>query len=161
MDMQLVFEMQQVLPDQDLDDLEYDPVIEANDLREVEQLEEARMLLAGLLETDLRCLDARAHLGSMCFDQEVHRAFQHFELGVRIGQLSVGESFVGLLPWFNLDNRPFLRCLNGYGLCLWRLEPWEEAQLTFQTMLDLDSDDVLDASSSLQLIVAQEQCTED
>ena len=43
MDMQLVFEMQQVLPDQDLDDLEYDPVIEANDLREVEQLEEARI----------------------------------------------------------------------------------------------------------------------
>ena len=158
---QMVFEMQQILPDQDLDDLEYDPIIEANDLRELEQFEEARSLLAGLLETDLRCLDAHAHLGSMCFDQEVHRALQHFELGVRIGQLSVNDSFDGLLPWFKLDNRPFLRCLNGYGLCLWRMERWEEAQMTFQTMLDLDSDDALDAGSSLQLVVAREQWMED
>ena len=50
-------------------------------LREIEQFEEAHSLLAGLLETDLRCLDAHAHLGSMCFDQEVHRALQHFRVG--------------------------------------------------------------------------------
>ena len=97
----------------------------------------------------------------MCFDHEVHRALQHFELGVRIGQLSVNDSFDGLLPWFKLNNRPFLRCLNGYGLCLWRLEQWDEAQMTFQTMLDLDSDDALDAGSSLQLVVAREQWMEE
>ena len=158
---QMVFEMQQILPGQDPDDLEYDPIIEANDLREAEQFEEARSLLAGLLETDLRCLDAHAQLGSMCFDQEVHRALQHFELGVRIGKLTVNDSFSGLLPWFKLDNRPFLRCLYGYALCLWRLGQWEKAQMTFQTMLDLDPDDVLDASSSLQLVVAHEPWTED
>ena len=157
---QMVFEMQQILPGQDPDDLEYDPIIEANDLREVEQFEEARSLLAGLLETDLRCLDAHAHLGSMCFDREVHRALQHFELGVCIGKLTVDDSFSGLLPWFKLDNRPFLRCLNGYALCLWRLGQWEEAQMTFQTMLDLDPDDALDARSSLQLVIAHEQWTE-
>ncbi|MDB3935689.1 hypothetical protein N9383_03090, partial [Granulosicoccus sp.] len=150
---QMVFEMQQILPCKDPDDLEYDPIILVNELREIEQFEEARSLLARLLETDLRCLDAYAHLGSMCFDREVHRALQHFELGMRIGQLGINDSFDGLLPWFKLDNRPFLRCLNGYGLCLWRLEKWDEAQMTFQTLLDLDSYDALDAGSSLQLVV--------
>lgn len=157
----MVFEMQQILPGHDLGDLEYDPIIEANDLREAQEFEEARSLLAGLLETDLRCLDAHAHLGSMCFDREAHRALHHFEVGVRIGKLTVDDSFDGLLPWFKLDNRPFLRCLNGNGLCLWRFERWEEAQKIFETMLDLDPEDALDARSSLQLVVAHEHWSED
>ena len=77
----MVFEMQQILPGHDLCDLEYDPIIEANDLREAQEFEEARSLLAGLLETDLCCLDAHAHLGSLCFDREAHRALHHFEVG--------------------------------------------------------------------------------
>ena len=48
----MVFEMQQILPGHDLCDLEYDPIIEANDLREAQEFEEASSLLAGLLETD-------------------------------------------------------------------------------------------------------------
>lgn len=157
----MVFEMQQILPGRDLDDLVYDPIIEANDLRDAQEFTEARSLLAGLLESDLRCLDAHAHLGSMCFDWEAQRALHHFEVGVGIGKLTVDESFVGLLPWFKLNNRPFLRCLNGYGLCLWRSGRWEEAQKTFETMLDLDPEDALDARSSLQLVVARENWQED
>ena len=41
------------------------------------------------------------------------------------------------------------------------MEQWDEAQMTFQTMLDLDSDDALDAGSSLQLVVAREQWMEE
>lgn len=156
-----VFEMQQILPGHDPDDLEIDPIIEANEFREVEEFEEARSLLAGLLETDLRCLDAHAHLGSMSFDRELDRALQHFEAGVRIGELSLDDSFNGLLPWFRLDNRPFLRCLNGYCLCLWRSERWEEAQRNFEMLLELDPEDALDAGSSLHLVVAHENWSED
>ena len=49
------------------------------------------------------------------------RVVRHYEAGVRIGELSLGDEFDGVLSWGLIDNRPFLRCLHGYGLCLWRL----------------------------------------
>ena len=67
----------------------------------------------------LRCLDAHSHLGLLYFDYETDIAVRHYEVGVRIGELSLGDGFDGLLPWGSIDNRPFLRCLSGYGLCLW------------------------------------------
>jgi hypothetical protein len=38
-------------------------------------------------------------------------------------------------------NRPFLRCLHGYGLCLWRLGRLAEAQQTFERVLSLNPND--------------------
>jgi hypothetical protein len=32
---------------------------------------------------------------------------------VRTGELSLGQNFEGLLPWGDVDNRPFLRCMPG------------------------------------------------
>jgi hypothetical protein len=57
---------------------------------------------------------------------------------VRIGQLSLPEGFDGLLPWGRIDNRPFLRCLHGYGLCLWRLGRSDQAAAVFERMLWLN-----------------------
>jgi hypothetical protein len=62
-------------------------------------------------------------------------------VGFRIGELSFGESFDGLLPWGLIDNRPFLRCVNGFGLCLWRLSRFEEAERIFNRMLWLNPSD--------------------
>ena len=56
-------------------------------------------------------------------------AIRHYEVGVRIGELSFGDSFEGLLPWGWIDNRPFLRCMHGFGLCLWRLDNEEAAAI--------------------------------
>ena len=36
------------------------------------------------------------------------------------------------------DNRPYLRCLHGYGLCLWRLGYFDEAEEMFERMLWLN-----------------------
>jgi hypothetical protein len=52
--------------------------------------------------------------------------------------LSLGEGFDGVLPWGWIDNRPFLRCMRGFGLCLWRLKRFEEA---FDRMLWLNPSD--------------------
>lgn len=41
--------------------------------------------------------------------------------------------------WIN--NRPFLRCMHGYGLCLWRLCRFEEAACIFDGMLWLNPSD--------------------
>jgi hypothetical protein len=43
----------------------------------------------------------------------------------------------------HIDNRPFLRCLHGYGLCLWRLEQQDEAARVFDRLLWYDPSDSL------------------
>jgi hypothetical protein len=94
-----------------------------------------------LCQADLRCLDAHAHLGNLVFEHTPREAVRHFEVGVRIGELSLGPRFDGLLPWGLIDNRPFLRCLHGFGLCFWRLGRFEEAGRVFERMLWLNPTD--------------------
>jgi hypothetical protein len=129
------FEMEQVVPGRDPNNFDADPISESNDLKDAGDPEAARQLLMELCQADLRCLDAHAHLGNLVFDSSAKVAIRHYEVGVRIGELSLGPDFEGLLPWGYIDNRPFLRCLHGFGLCLWRLERFEEAEQVFERML--------------------------
>jgi tetratricopeptide (TPR) repeat protein len=46
-----------------------------------------------------------------------------------------------VLVWGRIHNRPFLRCLEGYGLCLWRLGRLAEAQRVFERLLSLNPND--------------------
>ena len=137
------FEMEQILPGEDPDDVSSDPILAANDLSQAGDYDGARQLLMQLLEKDLRCPDAPAHLGNLAFDTRPKSAIRHYEAGLRIGELSLGEDFDGLLPWGLIDNRPFLRCLQGYGLCLWRLNRFAEAARAFDRLLWLNPADSL------------------
>jgi hypothetical protein len=65
-------------------------------------------------------------------------AIRHYEVGGRIGELSLGGAFAGLLPWGWIDNRPFLRCMQGFGL---RLGRFQEADRIFDRMLWLNLSD--------------------
>ena len=136
-----MFEMEQVLPGSDPEDFDSDPILEANELREMGDTAGAQEILSKMLEADLRCLDAHAHLGNMLFSTSPHWALSQYEVGVRIGELSLGDDFDGVLAWGLIDNRPFLRCMQGYGLCLWRLERWEEAERVFERMLWMNPSD--------------------
>jgi hypothetical protein len=136
-----MFEMEQVLPGADPDDPFSDPITEANDLKVAGDVLTAERILMKLCRSDLRCLDAHAHLGTLHFHGRPKDALRHYEVGLRIGELSLGEDFEGLLPWGHVDNRPFLRCLHGYGLCLWRLERFDEAERIFSRMLWLNPAD--------------------
>lgn len=60
---------------------------------------------------------------------------------MRIGELSLPDGFDGVLLWGRLYNRPFLRCLHGFGLCLWRLGRTDEALAVFERILALNPDD--------------------
>ena len=135
------YEMEQILPGDDPDDPEGDPIIQSNDLKERRDFVGARKILMQLLDADLRCLDAHAHLGNLMFDVGVNDAIGHYEIGMRIGELSLGAAFDGVLPWGWIDNRPFLRCMHGYGLCLWRLGKTSEAAAVFERMLWLNPSD--------------------
>ncbi|CAN5801125.1 hypothetical protein BH11MYX2_BH11MYX2_21700 [soil metagenome] len=112
--------------------------VDAVELHEAGDAAGARELLHAALVGDLRCLDAHAHLGAWLFDRSPERALVHYEIGTRIGELSAPESFDGLLPWGLIYNRPFLRCLHGYALCLWRLRRIHDAKRMFERMLALN-----------------------
>jgi hypothetical protein len=135
------FEMEQVLPGWDPDDPFSDPITESNDLKDAGDFPEARKILMDLCQSDLRCLDAHAHLGNLVFDFEPNLAIRHYEVGLRIGELSLGGDFDGLLPWGHINNRPFLRCMHGYGLSLWRIGRFEDAERVFHRLLWLNPAD--------------------
>jgi tetratricopeptide (TPR) repeat protein len=150
------FEMIQILPGMDSEDPSSDPIVSASGRNEAGDYTGARKLLMDLLEKDLRCLDAHAHLGNFAFERWPKDALRHYEAGVRIGELSLGASFAGALPWRFIDNRPFLRCLNGYGLCLWRLGRFEQATAVFKRMLRFNPDDNQGARILLKAVRAAE-----
>jgi tetratricopeptide (TPR) repeat protein len=136
-----MFEMEQVLPGEDPDDPFNDPITRSNDLKDAGERAEAMKILMQLCQADMRCLDAHSHLGNFVFDHHPRDAIRHYEVGLRIGELSLGDGFTGVLPWGHIDNRPFLRCMHGYGLCLWRLGRFDEAEHIFQKMLWLNPSD--------------------
>ena len=136
------YEMEQILPLMDLDDPFDDPIIEANDLFETGYYEEASRAIEPLLVSDIRCLDAHAHLGNWCFRSgrnaqsfSMEKAKKHYEIGVKIGEMSLPSDENIVLPWARIDNRPFLRCLHGYGLSLWRMGQDKEAREQYERLL--------------------------
>lgn len=135
------FEMEQVLPGLDPDDWDSDPILQASELHAAGERLSAQKLLVELLAADLRCLDAHAHLRNVAFDHRPEQASRHYEVGARIGELSLGADFDGLLPWGRIDNRPFLRCMHGFGLCHWHLGREENAAELFERMLWLNPAD--------------------
>ena len=101
----------------------------------------ARKLLMKALAADLRCIDAHAHLGNLAFQHRPEDAITHYDIAIRIAELSLTPDFQELLPWGFIYNRPFLRALHGYGLCLWRLGKPEDALAVFERTLSLNPAD--------------------
>ena len=137
------YEMEQIIPFQDPGDFDSDPIVEASDYYSSGNDADALKIMEKILTADLRCLDAHAHLGNWDFDSEyrLDKAKRHYEVGVKIGELSFNDEFNGVLSWGHIDNRPYLRCLHGYGLTLWRLDKPEEARKIFNKILWLNPRD--------------------
>ncbi len=115
---------------------------------------EADELLHKVLALDRRYLDAHALLGERNLASWPSLSFHHFELGVAIGSLTVGEDLDGVLPWGLVDNRPFLRCLHGLSRALLRRDRREGAVKALRRLLRLDPGDHLGARASLDAIEA-------
>ena len=60
---------------------------------------------------------------------------------ILVGELPLDGLGDGVLPWGWIDNRPWLRCLNGYGLGLWRLGNFKEAEHVFDRVRWLNPTD--------------------
>jgi hypothetical protein len=149
-----MFEMEQIVPGADPEDFDSDPILEASELRKAGDAGGAYDLLMKLLEKDLRCLDAHAHLGNLEFDSRPKQALAHYEVGMMIGAYSIGKDFPGVLPWGLIDNRPFLRCLHGAALSAWRLGDVRATKALFTKMLWLNPSDNQGARFDLAAVEA-------
>jgi hypothetical protein len=135
-----------------------DPILEADEYFGCGADNQAYKIMENILTADLRCIEAHLHLGKFdlerCSDRpdciSLDKAIKHFEVGVKIGEQVIGVDFTGVLPWSEIDNRPFLRCLHGYGVCLWRQGKEEKARDIFLRMLHLNPDDQQDACMMLE-----------
>jgi hypothetical protein len=65
--------------------------LKSNDLKDAGERAEAHKILMELCQADLRCLDAHAHLGNFAFDHSPKDAIRHYEVGLRIGELSLRQ----------------------------------------------------------------------
>lgn len=159
------YEMEQVLPDDAVElRWEEDPILEAVELAAAGATHEAADLLGRLLTADLRCLDAHAHLGNLEFRRHwpgaLDRAERHYRAGLEIAALTLGDDFRGLLPSGLIDNRPFLRCLGGHGLCRWRKGDLEAAAGAFRRLVWLDPYDRQGARFELAAVEAGQRWDE-
>ncbi len=155
-----MFEMEQVVPGVKREDLDIDtdPILQAVELKDSGDLLGATKVLADLLILDLRCLDAHAHLGNFAFHRDdIDVALRHYDIGRQIGELSLGPDFKNVLRWAMIDNRPYLRCFHGYGLCLWRLKRFDEAAAIFTRMLWMNPSDNQGARFNLEDVRDKEE----
>lgn len=144
------FEFEQIIPGEEPETM-YDPIIESADRARSGDREGARRRLRSLIAEDPRCLDAHSHVGWLAFEFSAKRALPNYQTGVAIAERSLPPGFSGVLPWGLIDNRPFLRCLHGLGLCHWRLARYDEATTIFESLLWLNPTDNQGARDLLEL----------
>lgn len=137
-----------------------DLILEARDCIEEGAYAEADEVLDQALALDLRYLDAHALLGERHLSSWFPLALHHFELGVAIGSLTVGEDFDGVLSWGHVENRPFLRCLHGLARALLRGDRRTDAAAVLRRLLRLDPGGPLGAHAGLAAIEAGKTWTE-
>jgi hypothetical protein len=136
------------------------PIDEALDSRDATGDAEAyEGELRSITRAEPRDIDAWAHLGHLYFTLAdpaspeivftseptgaqrrawLRKALGFYQTGVAVGELALPDPFAALLPWMHLDNRPFLRALQGLSLALWRLGRFDEAELSLVNMLWLN-----------------------
>jgi len=156
------FEMEAVLPGGSHENPYEGPYYEALDRLDAGEWEAGEDQLWRLVERDPRCILANNELGRLQFDQDdspegAAQALPVYEVSVAAGEQALPPGFDGVLSWGELDNRPFLRALHVYGLCLWRLERFDEALAVFRRMLRLNPDDNQGIRFLVESVEAREQ----
>ena len=115
------------------------------DLYEEGNLDEAEGIFRGVLTQMPDHLDAIHHLALILSDRNLlDRARDLWEQTVRIGRKAFPQDFEiegDLLEWGWLENRPFLRGLQGLALARYEEGETEEALKLFQELLSLNPND--------------------
>ena len=117
---------------------------EALEVYRAGHLEEAADFLRDFLYRYPLHIDSYHHLGNIDWKQgRLNRAIKYYEMGFRIGLLSLPSNFQGRLPWAHIGNRPFLRAAHAYALLLNRSKRLLEACKVCEQLLEWDPADHL------------------
>lgn len=137
------YEMEQVIPGWEPNVFGSDPILEAVELKNKGEHEQARNILRNIIKEDIRCIDAHVHLGNFAFGAGDSRsmirvALNHYSVAVLMGKFFLGDNFKGTLPWGWINNRPYLRALHGQCICFWALGEFKEAMKVAKYILKVN-----------------------
>jgi len=136
-----IWEMENILPGLKSGDF-HCPIGVGIDMLDSGDWNGAIKYMKNLLLEDARCLDAYAHLGSWYFEaDDLNKAKNFYKTGVAVGLKSISNKINDVFPWGLIDNRPFLRCLHGLGITLYRQRNVVDAMAIFQKMIWLNPRD--------------------
>lgn len=138
-------------------DDESDVVDRACDLMESGEADIALQILMSAAEDKSQDPDVYAHLGLLFFDASPKTALTHYKTGAALGAAATRGIQKPVLEWSCLGNRPYLRCLSGQALCLWRLGKPKEAAKIFRELLWLNPRDNQGARFCLASVEAGEE----
>lgn len=142
-----------VFSDQDTSNEIYELLEEALDLMEEMKFGSAKAKLKRLLKLNPYHIDAIHHLAIIENSKKNKDSSSNlWERGVMIGRSAISKRFKrgsSRIPWLNLDNRPFLRCLHGHGFALLDEDRIDEAIDVFKELIDYNPDDNLGARDNL------------
>ncbi len=134
-----------VFPDQNTSDEIHELFEEALDLMDELKFGSAKAKLKRMLKLNPDHIDAIHHLAIIENRKKNKKPSRElWKKGVEIGRSAIPISFKrgsSRIPWSNLDNRPFLRCLHGHAFALNDDSKIEEAFEVFEELLDYNPDD--------------------
>ncbi|MBC8182053.1 hypothetical protein H8E88_13120 [candidate division KSB1 bacterium] len=104
--------------------------------------EEAAIDFEEIIEDDPEFIDAHSSLGFLELDFFNNgNAFHYFNQGFQLGNKLISRDFKGQIIWGMMENRPFLRTMQGLGLTYLFMREWEKASQIFSKMLNYNPND--------------------
>jgi len=95
-----------------------------------------------IIKDDPEFIDAYNSLGWLEIElKNFGNALKYFGNAFRIGNILIPKSFNGEIIWGVIDNRPFLRSLQGLGVSLFFINEFEKALFYFKKTLKYNSND--------------------
>ena len=94
------------------------------------------------LQLDSNCIEAYEYLGAMESTVEIASAF--YEKGIAIGRQVFGGKYLDEHKgsfWGFHETRPFMRCLQHYSDCLYKMNKVKECVSVLEEMIDLNPND--------------------
>jgi len=110
--------------------------------KEISDPEDAATEFEQIIEDDPEFIDAHCSLGFLELDFFNNgNAFHNFNQGYEIGNKLIPKDYTGQIIWGMMENRPFLRTMQGMGLSFLFMREWEKATQIFEKILKYNPND--------------------
>ena len=110
--------------------------------QELSDPNEAAFEFEGIIKDDPEFIHAHSSLGFLELDYYNNgNALHYFKKGYQLGNKLIPKNFRGQIIWAMMENRPFLRVMQGLGLSYLFMRKWKKAAQIFEKMLKYNPND--------------------